>query len=122
LWQVCGLTREWNDPQRDIERKLTVHPELFLIGTVDEGIVATAMVGYEGHRGWVNYLGVLPDARGLSYGRAMMIEAERLLTERGCPKLNLQIRSSNEKVIAFYKKLGYGIDEVVSMGKRLIKD
>jgi len=87
-----------------------------------EKLVATAMIGFDGHRGWVYYLGDLPSHRSLSYGKAMMDEAERLLLARGCPKINLQVRSTNAAVIAFYRKLGYQMDEVVSIGKRLITD
>ena len=126
LWQACGLVRPWNDPHKDIARKLTVQPELFLVGTVlEEGaeqLVATAMVGYDGHRGWVNYLAVTPGRQRLSMGRHLMAEAEALLLARGCPKINLQIRTTNAGVIAFYKKLGYAQDEAVSLGKRLIPD
>jgi ribosomal protein S18 acetylase RimI-like enzyme len=122
LWHAAGLVRPWNDPRKDIERKLTVQPELFLVGETDGTVVAVAMVGYDGHRGWVNYLAVSPDARGLAHGRRMMEEAERLLTELGCPKLNLQIRSDNAEVRAFYEHLGYTQDAAVSYGKRLIAD
>jgi ribosomal protein S18 acetylase RimI-like enzyme len=122
LWRAAGLVRPWNDPRKDIERKLTVQPELFLVGETDGAVVAVAMVGYDGHRGWVNYLAVSPGARGLSHGRRMMEEAERLLTELGCPKLNLQIRSDNTEVRAFYEHLGYTQDAAVSYGKRLIAD
>jgi len=122
LWQECGLTRPWNDPRADIARKLTEQPELFLVGTVGVELVATAMVGFDGHRGWVYYLAVSPGHRKQSYGRALMQEAERLLMERGCPKLNLLVRSSNAEIIEFYRKLGYVQDEAVSLGKRLIHD
>jgi ribosomal protein S18 acetylase RimI-like enzyme len=122
LWQECRLTRPWNSPKQDIARKLTTQPELFLVGIDETGVVATAMIGYDGNRGWVHYLGVLPSRRTLSYGKAVMQEAERILVERGCPKLNIQVRSSNTAVISFYEKLGYQIDEVVSLGKRLIPD
>lgn len=122
LWHACELTRPWNNPKEDISRKLTTQPELFLVGVEGDEIVATAMIGFDGNRGWVHYLGVLPSHRGLSVGKAMMDEAERLLIARGCPKLNLQVRSTNKTVIDFYRKLGYEIDEVVSMGKRLIPD
>jgi ribosomal protein S18 acetylase RimI-like enzyme len=122
LWQECGLTRPWNDPHADIARKLTAQPDLFLVGTVGAEIVASAMVGFDGHRGWVYYLAVAPRHRRQSYGRALMHEAERLLTQRGCPKLNLLVRSSNAEVIEFYRKLGYVQDETVSLGKRLIHD
>lgn len=122
LWQACGLTRPWNDPLRDIQRKLTVQRELFLVGEVDGQLVASAMAGYDGHRGWVNYLAVVPDAQGLGYGRALMTYIEAALLARGCPKLNLQVRSSNTAVLAFYRQLGYVQDEAVSLGKRLIAD
>lgn len=122
LWRAAGLVRPWNDPRKDIERKLTVQPELFLVGESDGAVVAAAMVGYDGHRGWVNYLAVAHGSRGLDYGRAMMDEAERLLTELGCPKLNLQIRIDNVEVRAFYEHLGYTQDAAVSYGKRLIAD
>jgi ribosomal protein S18 acetylase RimI-like enzyme len=122
LWQECELTRPWNNPKEDINRKLTTQPDLFLIGQEGSTIVATAMVGFDGHRGWVHYLGVLPSHQRLAYGKAMMNEAEKLLIARGCPKINLQVRSTNATVIAFYRKLGYQMDEVVSMGKRLITD
>jgi ribosomal protein S18 acetylase RimI-like enzyme len=122
LWQECGLTRPWNDPRKDIARKRTEQPELFLVGTLGDEIVASAMVGFDGHRGWVYYLAVAERHRKRSLGRALMQEAERLLIERGCPKLNLQVRSTNPGVIEFYRKLGYVPDETVSLGKRLIHD
>lgn len=123
LWRAAGLVKPWNDPYLDIERKLTVQPELFLVAVGGDGaLVGTAMVGYEGHRGWVNYLAVADPARGTGLGRALMAEAERLLVERGCPKLNLQVRTSNTEVIAFYERLGYAVDDAVSLGKRLIPD
>ena len=122
LWQECGLTRPWNDPRRDIARKLSEQPELFLVGTHEGALVSTAMVGFDGHRGWVYYLAVAPKHRGKSFGRTLMQEAERLLIERGCPKLNLQVRASNPEALEFYRKLGYTQDEVVSFGRRLIPD
>jgi len=123
LWRAAGLVKPWNDPYLDIERKLTVQPELFLVAVGGDGaLVGTAMVGYEGHRGWVNYLAVADPARGTGLGRALMAEAERLLVERGCPKLNLQVRTSNTEVIAFYERLGYAVDDAVGLGKRLIPD
>lgn len=122
LWRECGLTRPWNDPHKDIARKLTEQPELFLVGAIGDEIVASAMVGFDGHRGWVYYLAVTERHRKRSYGRALMREAERLLVERGCPKINLQVRSSNQEVIEFYRKIGYSQDQTVSLGKRLIPD
>ena len=122
LWERCGLTRSWNDPRKDIRRTLDVRPDLFLVGLVEGIVVASAMAGYEGHRGWINYLAVLPEYQGKGFGRVMMGEAERRLLDLGCPKINLQVRSSNTAVIEFYRRLGYGVDDVVSMGKRLVHD
>ena len=123
LWSDCGLTRPWNDPHKDIARKLSVSPELFLIGTDGQGLLmATVMVGYDGHRGWINYLAVHPAHQRQGHASQLMQQAEQLLTERGCPKLNLQVRAGNEVVIALYESLGYTDDKTVSMGKRLIAD
>lgn len=122
LWQRCDLIRAWNDPLKDIRRKLAVRPDLFLVGELDGEIVACVMAGYEGHRGWLNYLAVTPKYQRRGYARAMVGEAERLLREAGCPKINLQVRSANHAVIDFYRKLGYSVDDVVGMGKRLEQD
>ncbi len=122
LWHGCGLTRPWNDPRKDIARKLGEHPELFLVGTVDGVLMASIMIGYEGHRGWVNYLAVAPVYRQQAIGRRLMAEAEQRLTALGCPKLSLMVRSSNAAVVAFYERLGYVQDDVVALGKRLIVD
>jgi len=122
LWSNCGLTRPWNDPAKDIARKLTVQPELFLVGESDGEIIATGMFGFDGTRGWVHYLAVAPGRQGESLGRELMAEGERLLTAMGCPKLNLQVRSGNERVMGFYRALGYEPDGAVTLGKRLIAD
>jgi len=122
LWTECDLLRPWNNPHRDIRRKLKVNPEWFLVGVLEGRVVATVMAGYEGHRGWLNYLAVAPDLRGSGFGRSIVAEAERLLGEAGCPKINLQIRTSNAAAIEFYRRLGYATDAVISMGKRLEHD
>lgn len=122
LWQACGLTRPWNDPARDIARKLLVQPELFLVAEVEGSVVASAMAGYDGHRGWVNYLGVAPAWRGRGFARALMARVETELLALGCPKLNLQVRADNAAALGFYAALGYGQDAAVSLGKRLIPD
>lgn len=119
LWLRCGLVAPQNNPRADIQRKLQVAPELFLVGKIDTEVVATVMAGYEGHRGWINYLAVAPHLQKSGHGRQIMAHAENLLRARGCPKINLQIRSTNQQVIEFYQSLGFVIDEVVSMGKRL---
>ena len=144
LWEACGLTRPWNDPHRDIERKLAVQPELFLVGTelvepaVDGGdessggegsgdspeevLVATAMAGHEGHRGWLYYVAVAPGRRGGGRARQIVAEAERLLLEAGCPKVQLMVRSGNDTAEATWGSLGYEQSDVVVYGKRLIED
>lgn len=122
LWEECKLTRPWNDPHKDIARKLEVQPELFLVGTIDDAVMASVMAGYEGHRGWMNYLAVAPRHRGRGFGRALVEHVERLLLERGCPKVGLLVRNSNKEAAAFYRRLGYAQDESISLGKRLIAD
>ena len=122
LWRRCELTRPWNNPHKDIQRKLTTQPELFLVGELESRIIATVMAGYDGHRGWVNYLAVAPEHRGKGYGRQLMQHVEERLTAIGCPKLNMQVRASNKAALEFYRKLGYSVDEAVSLGKRLIPD
>lgn len=122
LWRACDLVRPVNNPSCDIARKLQVRPELFIVGIVDAQVVASVMAGYEGHRGWINYLAVHPQYQRRGLGRRIMEAAEGLLKEAGCPKINLQVRTSNAAVIAFYKSLGYAVDDVISMGKRLQHD
>lgn len=122
LWQRCGLTRPWNDPAKDIRRKLAEQPELFGVMVDGGDIVGTVMAGYEGHRGWINYLAVDPSCQQRGLGRQLMDWSESRLRERGCPKINLQVRQGNEAVLAFYAALGYAGDNVVSLGKRLEHD
>lgn len=122
LWTRCDLLRSWNDPVRDIARKQAEQPELFLVGFDSGKLVASAMAGYDGHRGNVYYLAVDPDYQGRGLGRAIMSAVEELFVARGCPKLNILIRSSNVKVRRFYEKLGYISQEIECMGKRLIAD
>lgn len=122
LWLACKLVGLQNNPRKDIARKLRVNPEWFLVGEVDGKIVATCMVGYEGHRGWINYLAAAPERQKRGIARQIMDEAERLLRQAGCPKINLQVRAANAQVIEFYKRIGFKVDDVVSMGKRLETD
>jgi ribosomal protein S18 acetylase RimI-like enzyme len=122
LWTRCDLVVDWNNPGQDIERKLQVNPEWFLVGVVGDRIVGSVMAGYEGHRGWINYLAVDPDLQRGGLGRRLMEEAEARLLAAGCPKINLQVRASNEEVIEFYRAIGYSVESVVSMGKRLVAD
>lgn len=122
LWYKCNLVRPWNDPKMEIERKLKVNPELFLVGLVNNRIVATVMGGYEGHRGWINYLAVDPECQRKRLGQQIMKIIEDKLLSLGCPKINLQIRTDNLSAAAFYESIGYKTDYVISMGKRLIRD
>ena len=122
LWQLCELTVPWNNPYKDIARKLKVQPELFLVGMLDSLLITTVMGGYDGHRGWINYLAVHPDFQGQGYAQQVMENVESELRKRGCPKINLQIRSGNARVMAFYQKLGFTDDQALSMGKRLEED
>ncbi len=108
-----------NNPARDIRTKREVQPELFLVAVVEELIVGTAMAGFDGHRGWVYYLGVDPDFQRRGIGTALMKRVESRLLGLGCPKLNLQIRSNNDEVQAFYESLGYFLEDRLSMGKKI---
>lgn len=114
-------TDQHNHPETDIRRKLAIQRELFLVATIGSELVGTAMAGYDGHRGWVYYLVVHPGRRRQGIGRALMAEVERRLERMSCPKLNLQVRASNQQVVSFYRKLGYEVEERISMGKRLAK-
>jgi len=118
LWRRCDLLRPWNDPQQDIQRKLKQNDGLFLVGLLDDQIIATVMAGYDGHRGWLYLVGVDPAHRRSGHARRIVTEAERLLRELGCRKINLQVRDTNQQVIDFYKRIGYSVDPVLSMGKR----
>jgi ribosomal protein S18 acetylase RimI-like enzyme len=122
LWRACNLVVPWNDPAKDIARKLEVQRELFFVGICEERVVATVMASYDGHRGWLNYVAVAPELQQQGLGRQMMETVEAELTRRGCPKINLQVRTSNQAVIEFYKRLGFKLDDVVSLGKRLRDD
>jgi len=122
LWNDCGLTVSWNDPRKDIKRKLSEKPDLFLVGEINGKVVACVMGGYEGHRGSINYLAVSPQHQKKDYAKQLMKEIESRLLKLGCPKINIMIRNTNEKVIHFYKNIGYSTDPVICMGKRLIFD
>lgn len=122
LWSECGLLRPWNDPDRDIERKLAHDADGLLVLEFDGRVAGSVMAGYDGHRGWVNYLAVDPAHQGKGFGTMLMAEAERRLALLGCPKVNLQVRTSNSHAVGFYQHLGYAVDETVSMGKRLSHD
>ncbi len=119
LWRRCNLVVPQNDPKKDIEMKLRVQPELFFVGVISNRIVSTIMSGYDGHRGWIYYLAVDPNFQKKGIGRRMVEKAEMKLRKLGCQKINLQVRNSNESVIAFYEHIGFGNDDVLGMGKKL---
>jgi len=119
LWrEVLPDSAPHNDPATAIRKKLEFGRDLFFVAA-DGAVIGTAMGGYDGHRGWIYSVAVKPQHRGRGIGGALIRRVEAALIERGCLKVNLQVRSSNSGVIAFYRKLGFEVDERVSMGKRL---
>lgn len=122
LWHTVGLTRPWNDPHQDIERKLSVQPELFLVATDADAIGGSVMAGYDGHRGWLYYLATDPSRRGEGIARALVATAEERLVGLGCPKVQLMVRPDNEGARGFYNALGYESFDTWATGKRLIAD
>jgi hypothetical protein len=119
LWQACGLTRPWNDPGADIALARRGPNSAVLVGRDGNAIVASVMVGYDGHRGWVYYVAVDPDHRHKKYGRVIMDAAENWLRQRGIEKMQLLVRSDNTGVKAFYEQLGYLEQERVVYAKWL---
>jgi ribosomal protein S18 acetylase RimI-like enzyme len=109
----------WNDPEVVVRRKLATQPELLLVGELGGAVVAAVVAGFDGFRGWIYHLAVARGHRRRGIGRAMMSEAEMRLRRLGCPKVNLQVRSTNAGVVEFYGGLGYRIEDRVSLGKRL---
>ena len=122
LWQSCELVRPWNDPQKDIDRNMTDRNGVFWVGRVDGEVMASIMIGYDGHRGSINYLAIDPAFKGQGYGRQLMREAETFLISIGCPKISFCVRRDNEPVVQFYDALDYKPDDVFFFGKRLIHD
>ena len=119
LWQRCGLTRPWNDPAADIALARRSAHSTILIGRDDGAIIATAMVGHDGHRGWVYYVAVDPDLRAQGHGRTIMNAAEDWLRQAGIAKLQLLVRRTNAKAGAFYQSLGYAEAETIVFAKWL---
>ena len=103
VWEECVLIRSWNNPKLDIQRKLNTQKDLFFVGEFSNKIIATAMFGYDGHRGWLNYFAVLPQFQKRGFGKQLLEFGELILVNKGCPKLNLQIRADNKEAIKFYK-------------------
>ncbi len=119
LWKRCELTRSWNDPYKDIKFARAGRTSTVLVGIVEERIVASVMVGHDGHRGVLYYLAVDPAFQKRGFGKAAVAAAEAWLRERGVWKINLMVRSENERTGRFYERLGYEVNPVISFGKRL---
>ena len=122
LWETCGLTRPWNDARADFDRAVSGASSDMILLQQAGHLAATVMVGDDGHRGWVYYLAVASEFRKQGLGRKMMTAAEAWLRERNAPKIQLMVRDDNEPAIGFYKALGYDVQPVVTIGKRLDPD
>ena len=122
LWQACGLIVPWNNPSTDIARKQADSPELFFTGRVGGRLVASCMAGYDGHRGWIYFLAVHPEFQRRGYAAQLVAHSENTLKALGCPKLELMVRNSNQAVIDFYRAIGFDLDPVVVLSKRLQAD
>ncbi|MDH3762533.1 MAG: GNAT family acetyltransferase [Gammaproteobacteria bacterium] len=122
LWRQCGLVVPWNNPRADIARKFADSPGLFFVGLIADETIASCMAGYDGHRGWIYYLAVAESRQRQGIARRMVGHAESELRTRGCPKIDLMVRKTNDSVISFYKSIGYADDPVVVLSKRLIED
>ena len=122
LWQQTGLTRPWNDPVDDLHRAMTGTASTVLAVVEHDALLATAMVGHDGHRGWMYYLAVTPAQRGRGLGRRLVQASETWVRARGIPKLQLMVRTDNASVTAFYTRLGYTDAGVVVLGRRLDGD
>lgn len=119
LWEACGLTRPWNDPQRDARLAIEGATSAILGLREAQALVASVMVGFDGHRGWVYYLAVAPERRREGRGRLLMAAAEAWLRARSAPKLQLMVRTGNAEALGFYEALGLEVQEVVTLGRFL---
>ncbi len=119
LWKTCGLIVPSNNPEDDIELKIKFQPDLFFVAEIEGKVIGTVMTGFDGHRGWLNYLGVDPVFRKCGFGRSLVEYSINKLKELGCPKLNIQIRTGNTAVTDFYKKLGFQNHDVIGMQIKL---
>ena len=122
LWNECNLVVPWNDPVKDIKRKLTENSDLFFVGIINGKIAGSCIAGYDGHRGWIYYLAIKPEYRRRGFAKQLVRHAEKALSDMGCPKINLMVRKANEQVIRFYKTIGYHDDPVMVLSKRIEMD
>ena len=122
LWRQCGLIVPWNNPETDIQRKLSTSPDLFYVGLLDDELIASCMAGYDGHRGWIYFLAVKSAYQRKGFASILIDYAESELIKLGCPKVELMVRKTNENIISFYQSAGYDIDPVMVLSKRLTDD
>lgn len=122
LWELCGLTHPWNNPEIDIFRKTALKDQLFLVAIKDQIPIATLMGGYDGHHGWINYLAVHPHDQRNGVATALIQQLEKRLKAIGCPQLQILVRKDMIDIQNFYEQLGYEEIEVVCLAKRLISD
>jgi ribosomal protein S18 acetylase RimI-like enzyme len=122
LWEACGLIRPWNRPDKDIAFARGKEQSDVLVGLMGGAVIASIMVGHDGHRGSFYYVAVAPEHQGQGIGRLLIREGENWLRDRGVWKVNLLIRQENAGVQGFYEQLGYEVNKVMSMGQRLIED
>jgi ribosomal protein S18 acetylase RimI-like enzyme len=122
LWRECGLIVTWNNPQTDIDRKYTDSPQMFFIGELKNELVASCMAGYDGHRGWIYFLAVKNSQQRKGLATRLLGHVEAKLIKLGCPKVELMVRKTNDRVISFYKSIGFDPDPVIVLSKRLIND
>ena len=123
LWEACGLTRPWNPPDTDFDRAVS-GPTSAVLGVVepDGAVVATAMVGHDGHRGWMYYLAVSPARQRSGLGRRLVAAAEAWLRAAGVPKVQLMVRTTNQHVVEFYESLDYADQQTVVLGRWLTSE
>jgi ribosomal protein S18 acetylase RimI-like enzyme len=113
------LLRPWNDPRADIRRALAGPSSAIIAARLEARLTATAMVGWDGHRGWIYYLAVARDLQRRGIGARMVKAAEDWLARRNAPKLNLMVRAENSAVLGFYESLGYRRSETVVLQRVL---
>jgi len=119
LWRRCGLLVPWNDPAADFRQALACPTSAILLGEQAGDLLGSAMLGFDGHRGWVYYLAVAPERQRQGHGRQLIAAAEAWMRARGVPKINLMVRDSNTAALGFYRALGYADQPVATLGKRL---
>jgi ribosomal protein S18 acetylase RimI-like enzyme len=122
LWRQCGLIVPWNNPETDIQRKLSTSPDLFYVGVLDDELIASCMAGYDGHRGWIYFLAVKSAYQRKGFASMLIDHAESELIKLGCPKVELMVRKTNKNIISFYQSADYDIDPVMVLSKRLTED